>query len=304
MANVADTAPVSSQTAASRRAPRCAACSRRRRSISACSACSSPSGDPAHVQHPERRQVLPADQHGHAGGPGDRRRDHRHRDGPRHRVAQHRPVGRVAGRPDRHDLRAAHDRLDAQHPGHRPGLPLPLGSSPWPSGWSSAPADRRAPGLHHRLRRRALLHRHAGRAAVDPRSRLVPVQRRRRVRPGHELPAHRWRGAGLRRRTADLDPRRRRLSSRSSRCSSTAAASVGATDSRSGRCGPRSCSAVVGCLLVLGVAAFANANLWPQGLADRVAAEQNLGPTPAGRLADPDRASRSRSSCSSASRWS
>jgi D-xylose transport system permease protein len=39
---------------------------------------------------------------------------------------------------------------------------------------------------------------------------------------------------------------------------------------------------VVGCLFVLGLAAFANANLWPEGLAERVAAEQNLGPTPAG----------------------
>jgi D-xylose transport system permease protein len=39
---------------------------------------------------------------------------------------------------------------------------------------------------------------------------------------------------------------------------------------------------VVGCLVVLGLAAFANANLWPQGLANRVAVEQNWGPTPAG----------------------
>ena len=39
---------------------------------------------------------------------------------------------------------------------------------------------------------------------------------------------------------------------------------------------------VVGCLAVLGVAAFANANLWPEGLANRIAAEQNWGPTPAG----------------------
>ncbi len=38
----------------------------------------------------------------------------------------------------------------------------------------------------------------------------------------------------------------------------------------------------VGCLAVIGVAAFANANLWPEGLANRVAAEQNWGPTPAG----------------------
>ena len=39
---------------------------------------------------------------------------------------------------------------------------------------------------------------------------------------------------------------------------------------------------VVGCIAVLGVAAFANANLWPQGLANRVATEQNWGPTPPG----------------------
>jgi D-xylose transport system permease protein len=39
---------------------------------------------------------------------------------------------------------------------------------------------------------------------------------------------------------------------------------------------------VVGCLAVLGVAAFANNNLWPQGLANRIAIEQNWGPAPAG----------------------
>jgi D-xylose transport system permease protein len=39
---------------------------------------------------------------------------------------------------------------------------------------------------------------------------------------------------------------------------------------------------VVGCLAVIGVAAFANANFWPQGLANRIAAEQNWGPTPEG----------------------
>lgn len=38
----------------------------------------------------------------------------------------------------------------------------------------------------------------------------------------------------------------------------------------------------VGCLAVLGVAAFANANLWPRGLAERIALEQNWGPAPAG----------------------
>ena len=38
----------------------------------------------------------------------------------------------------------------------------------------------------------------------------------------------------------------------------------------------------VGCLVVLGVAAFANASLWPQGLANRIALEQNWGPAPEG----------------------
>jgi D-xylose transport system permease protein len=39
---------------------------------------------------------------------------------------------------------------------------------------------------------------------------------------------------------------------------------------------------VVGCVAVLGLAAFANANLWPEGLANRIALEQNWGPAPAG----------------------
>ena len=38
----------------------------------------------------------------------------------------------------------------------------------------------------------------------------------------------------------------------------------------------------VGCVVMLGVAAFANANLWPVGLANRIAIEQNWGPAPAG----------------------
>ena len=38
----------------------------------------------------------------------------------------------------------------------------------------------------------------------------------------------------------------------------------------------------VGCLIVLGIANFANNNFWPEGLADRIAAQQNWGPKPAG----------------------
>ena len=39
---------------------------------------------------------------------------------------------------------------------------------------------------------------------------------------------------------------------------------------------------VVGCVAVLALSAFANANLWPEGLANRIALEQNLGPAPEG----------------------
>lgn len=39
---------------------------------------------------------------------------------------------------------------------------------------------------------------------------------------------------------------------------------------------------VVGCVAVLGVTAFVNANLWPEGLANRIALEQNWGPAPEG----------------------
>jgi len=48
---------------------------------------------------------------------------------------------------------------------------------------------------------------------------------------------------------------------------------------------PMWAEAVIGlaaCLAVIGVAAFANANLWPAGLADRIAIEQNWGAAPEG----------------------
>jgi D-xylose transport system permease protein len=39
---------------------------------------------------------------------------------------------------------------------------------------------------------------------------------------------------------------------------------------------------VIGCLVVVGVAIFANNSFWPQGLADRIAAQENWGPKPPG----------------------
>ena len=50
----------------------------------------------------------------------------------------------------------------------------------------------------------------------------------------------------------------------SSGCSSTTAGSVAGSASRSVRCGRRCCSATVGCVAVLGVAAYMNANYWPK----------------------------------------
>ena len=124
---------------------------------------------------------------------------------------------------------------------HGRRLPVPLGHRP---GTRDRPRrrGRSAPGLHHRLRRRALVHRHARRAADDPRCRLVPLERRRRVGPGPHLPADRWRGPGLDRRHPDLGAGHRRLH-RDHRAAATAAGNAGGSASRSGRCGRRSSSA-------------------------------------------------------------
>ena len=188
--------------------------------------------------YPERRQADPAGQHDHAGGPGRRDRDHRDRHGAGHRLAQHRPVGGIAGRHHRDDLRPADDRLVARA-GPRQRCPVQLGHRPrarHPHGRR----HRRRPGVHHRLHRRALVHRHPRRTAVDPRRRLVPLERRVGIRPRSDLPAPRRERAGIHRRHVDLGDRPDRMPWRSSPCSSTPDASVAATGSRSGRCGPRS----------------------------------------------------------------
>ena len=59
------------------------------------------------------------------------------------------------------------------------GRPVPVGAR---AGARDRPrsGDRRPPGVHHRLHRRAVVHRHARRPALDPRSRLVPVAAARR----------------------------------------------------------------------------------------------------------------------------
>ena len=95
-------------------------------------------------------------------------------------VAQHRPVGRVARRPHRDELRAADDRLVPERLRHRRRTSRSSGSIALALGDRPRRRDRRPPGLHHRLHRRAVVHRHARRPAVDPRPRLVPVAAARR----------------------------------------------------------------------------------------------------------------------------
>ena len=99
---------------------------------------------------------------------------------------------------------------------------------------------------------------------------------------GRELPANRRWGPGLARRATDLGAGDRRL-----RCDRGVAHQrppptppvrlPGPTDVGRGPHRRRGLPASSS-----GVADFANTNLWPEGLADRVAAEQNWGPMPAG----------------------
>ena len=149
-----------------------------------------------HVQHPERRDAHPADQHGHDGRPGGGHRDHRDRHGPGHRVAQHRPVGRVARRPHRHDVRAADDRLAPARPRDRGRRPVPVGPRPRPrdrrsarrsarSRASSSPtsASRRSSSRSAGCCRSAasIWYQSQGAAVTGPRP-DVPADRRRRAR--------------------------------------------------------------------------------------------------------------------------
>ena len=98
------------------------------------------------VPRPVRRQAHQPRQHGHAGRAGERRGHHGHRHGAHHRVPQHRPVGRLAGRRHRHGLRPAHDRLPAGRPGHPRGQPVHVDRGPgaWGSGWAPSSVPSRA----------------------------------------------------------------------------------------------------------------------------------------------------------------
>ena len=213
-----------------------------------------------------------------------------------HRVPQHRPVGRFGRRLDRHDLRPADDRLVAQLLGHRRRLPVPLGDRPGARASALGALIGAVQGfiiayvgvpsfivtLGGLLSIRGVVWYISSGAAVsglDPTFQLIGggaagLDRRHAT----------W-VVGARRLHGDRGPAHQRPPPTPA-VRLPASADVGRGRSRRRRAAAR----------VLGVAAFANANLWPQGLAERIALEQNWGPAPAGGWRSRP-GSRSRSSC-------
>ena len=173
------------------------------------------------------------------------------------------------------------DRLVPAHLRDRRGRAVPVGPGPRPR--DRARRGRRCdPGVHHRLHRRAVVHRHAGRPAVDPRPRLVPIPRRRRRRDSTRRSSF-----------SAAAP-----SARSARSSPGPSASVGCVaivgllyNSRRQRhrygfpTRPMWAEVLVGgvgCAIVLGLAWFANNAFWPNGLAAQYAADHGITPPPGG----------------------
>ena len=154
------------------------------------------------LQHPRRAALfLTAAEPLEPVGPERVGRDHGDRHGPDHRVAQHRPVGRIDPR--------AHRLHDGDGPGRLdPHRPRASGFDQ-PYTWIIALArrlalgrrDRRVPGLHRRLRRRARPSSSpsagcSSGAASSSRYASGPDDRA----DGQDLPAARWRPDRLARR--------------------------------------------------------------------------------------------------------
>ena len=168
------------------------------------------------LPHPFGRAVPDAAQSVEPVGADLLGRDHGDRHGAGHRHPQHRPVGRLDPR-----RRSAWSWASCR--------PIPAGQLARPR--QSGDLDHRArcrprasalligalPGRHHRLSRRAGLHRHAGRLSGLARRRLVGDQGPDRRAAGRDLPADGRRPARLDRR--DLELGRRRASPASPSCS-------------------------------------------------------------------------------------
>ena len=195
------------------------------------------------VPRPVRLQAHQPRQHGHAGRAGERRGHHGHGHGPHHRVPQHRPVGRLAGRRLLHGLRPAHDRLPAGRPGHPRGQPLHVDRGPGARARAGRPR-RWLPGLHHRLHRRALLRRHPWRAARPAGGRLGALEWRGRHRHRQHVQADRWRSPGVAGRRDDVAAGHHRLPRHRGVPGLQPAAATSLRVPARGRCGPRSSSGV------------------------------------------------------------
>ena len=227
-------------------------------------------------------KILQPTQPGHAVDPDRDRRHHGDRHGPRHRVAQHRPVGRLARRRHRHELRAADDRLAAQHPrasaptaryldprrglraGHRASA---IGASRASSSPTSAcrRSSSRWAGCSPSAGVVWQMSQGAAVSGLDPTFQLLSGSAQGSIGGtatwivgAHRLP----RG----RRPARLQP-----------APATAVRLPGAAPVGRGRC-----SGLVGCGAILGLAAIANANYWPKGLATQYATENGITEPPGG----------------------
>ena len=150
-------------------------------------------------------------------------------------------------------------------------------------------AHRRLPGLHHRLHRRALVHRHPGRPALDPRassgtSRAAPPS------PGLD-PSFQLIGGGAQGSlggTLTWVARHRRLrrDHRAARQQPPAAPAVRLP--AAARCGRRSLLGVLGCAAILGAGRVRQRELLAEGPREAVRRRARH-PGPARRPADPDR---------------
>ena len=140
-----------------------------------------------------------------------RHRDHRDGHGAGHRVAQHRPVGRIARRLRLDELRDPDDATGSRtSSGSAANAPF-RGCSRSCSGIGIGGAVGAVQGFIIAYIGVPVIHRHAGRSALDPRLDLVPVSGRSGDRPRPDLPAHRrWRPR-FSRRGRHLDHRDRRL---------------------------------------------------------------------------------------------
>ena len=238
------------------------------RSTSACSACSSPWRHPDRIRDRHRRQDPAAGQHRHPVSPDHGRRDHGDRHGPGHRVPQHRPVGRLARRRRRHGLRVADDRLAAKHPRHRPDNPL-MWILALALGLALGVGIGALPGFHHRLHRRPVVHRHARRAAGLPRRRLAAVAAGR-PSPGStrtfQLLGGGAQGSLGGTLTWLVGVDRLRRGHRAARLQPPAAAAVRLPAAADVGRGP---ARRVGCVAVLGLAAYRERLLLAEGLADQ-----------------------------------